>query len=127
MGGCASESVLRPAAFPSVEVENERLPPLTWPTPPLTHTDKLYAQYRRVEHLCSELETLPTLPQGHPTTLFLLDEFIRVLSTYFREEELLMEEMQYVDLQRHHSEHAVVVGELLGLKARYRRGSTDFS
>jgi hemerythrin len=56
-----------------------------------------------------------------------LDEFIRVLSTYFREEELLMEEMQYVDLQRHHSEHAVVVGELLGLKARYRRGSTDFS
>src|SRR3954453_24017224 len=60
--------------------------------------DNLQAHSRRIESLCDDMATLPTMPEGHQTTVFLLQEFIRVVAEFFRYQENLMERLGYPDL-----------------------------
>lgn len=89
--------------------------------------DDLQAQLCRVEVLCNDLTALPDMADGHPTTVFLFEEFIRVLAEHFRNQEDVMDRLGYSNLDRHHSDHAAIIGEVLSMQASYRRGRMTFT
>jgi hemerythrin len=89
--------------------------------------DNLQAHSRRIESLCDDMATLPTMPDGHPTTIFLLQEFIRVVAEFFRYQENLMEHLGYPDLDSHHGQHAEIIGEALSMQASCRGGRMSFN
>jgi hemerythrin len=75
----------------------------------LITTEEMRARHQRLEDVCQQLHDLPSLPEGHKTMLFLLDELTRLLVENIRHQEAFMEEARYPQTEDHRWQHAVLL------------------
>lgn len=94
---------------------------VTWTTALSVGVDHLDAHHRRLIELLNQLGGAVTLGDSRQVTGMVLGELIRYVFYHFGEEERLMEEAGYQDLEAHRQSHRIMADHVRNLEQAYDR------
>jgi len=97
---------------------------VTWTTNMSVGNDHLDEHHRRLIELLNQLGGAVTLGDSRQVTGMVLGELIRYVYYHFGEEERLMEEAGYADLEAHRQSHRIMAEHVRGLEQAYDRDSS---
>jgi hemerythrin len=105
----------------------EKLPRLTWEPSYSYHVEVIDAQHRKLFDIVNHLMDLfeATCDGNTSELLPVLHELVEYVSVHFHQEEMIMSDADYPDLQSHYWEHRKFSNDVLGFLNDFREGNAD--